>query len=78
MSTLSHMLSMHGKNQEPPPSYTCLSCFVFIFCCWPIGLYAIVMSSTVQTRLENNDFEVCSAGGVELYHVYWYINLVGR
>jgi len=34
--------------QEVPPSYTALSWFVCLLCCWPIGIAAIIASSKVS------------------------------
>ncbi|XP_006817143.1 proline-rich transmembrane protein 1-like [Saccoglossus kowalevskii] len=46
----------HVRIPEPPPNpHMCLSVLKCLFCCWPLGLVAIVKSFDVQSALAAGD-----------------------
>ena len=44
-------------DAEEAPDHLCLSIMVFIFCCWPIGIAAMVKASACRTARQNGDRE---------------------
>jgi Interferon-induced transmembrane protein len=43
--------------QNRPNNYLVLSILSTIFCCWPLGIPAIVYASKVNTKFEEGDYE---------------------
>ncbi|CAM9178980.1 unnamed protein product [Ascophyllum nodosum] len=41
----------------PPRTYCFLAWFSCLFCCWPIGLLAVIMSISVSNKMRDNDFQ---------------------
>ena len=50
-----------GQDGGYVPDYCCMSWFVFLFCCWPIGIASICASSNVQSALARGDTNAARA-----------------
>ncbi|CAM9463651.1 unnamed protein product, partial [Ectocarpus fasciculatus] len=46
-----------GTVQSPPDNHAGLAWFSCLCCCWPIGLYAVILSHRVYGRWEDGDYQ---------------------
>ncbi|CAN0340210.1 unnamed protein product [Ectocarpus sp. 12 AP-2014] len=46
-----------GAGQIPPNNYAGLAWCSCFFCCWPIGLYAIITSNSVYSKWQSGDYQ---------------------
>ncbi|CAM9778832.1 unnamed protein product [Ectocarpus sp. 13 AM-2016] len=54
----SSMLQGGGvQGQIPPNNYAGLAWCSCFFCCWPIGLYAIITSNSVYSKWQSGDYQ---------------------
>jgi hypothetical protein len=49
--------SPNAAMSDPPKSYLTEAILVTLFCCWPLGIPAIVNASKVESKFNKGDFE---------------------
>lgn len=44
-------------SQTPPKNYLVMAILVTIFCCWPLGIPAIVFAAQVNSKFSQGDYD---------------------
>jgi len=54
-STVVVTTNMQPTMMAPPPDHMVFAILVTLFCCWPIGIFAIIKASSVKDAIGRND-----------------------
>jgi len=49
--------TVHHHKKPMPPTYLWQSLVVTVFCCLPLGIFAVVFAAQVASRWRNGDYE---------------------
>ena len=62
---------------NPPKDYLCANIMVTIFCCWPVGICAILKSVATRDAINRDDETLAVLHSLDAKKLYMYSLFVG-